>query len=85
MLDNNDYAKGTRVRKFLGFALRPILRLNLRVLLWLCPDTPIVANVHIGKMDAGIYIPDGSIDGHIICVRLSRCDNYGITASPLSP
>lgn len=65
----HDYATGTRARKWLGVMFRPLLRANVRALLWLCPDTAIVANVTIGKNGTAITIGPNSIGSQIIGVR----------------
>lgn len=72
MNDFHDYAEGTRARRFVGWVFRPVLEWVLKVLLWLCPDTPIVANVHIGYKGAAIYIKPNAVNGRIINVRIEQ-------------
>ena len=76
--DLHDYAEGTHVRRLLQALLRRPLRATVRALLWLCPDTPIVANVHIVYRGAAIYVKPNSKDGQIINVRVYDAPNYGI-------
>ena len=69
-MTQHDYAMGTRARRWLGFMLRPILSEAVRALLWLCPDTPIVANVEIRGDGAAVLIGPTAIGGKIINVRV---------------
>lgn len=76
--DLHDYAEGTRARRLLQIVFRHPLRLSVKALLWLCPDTPIVANVHIGYRGSAIYVKPNSIDGQIMNVRIYDAPNAGI-------
>lgn len=69
--DTHDYAEGTRARRWLGVIFRPPLRLAVRALLWLCPDTPIVANVHVNYQGSIISTKPGARDGMIL-VRMGN-------------
>jgi len=76
--DLHDYAEGTRVRRLLQALLRRPLRATVRALLWLCPDTPIVANVHIGYRGSAIYVKPNSKGGQILNVRVDGAPKHGM-------
>lgn len=75
MNDFHDYANGTRARRWIGMIFRPLLRVAVKSLLWLCPDTPIVANVYIGYRGSAIHLKPNAKDGLIINVRIDGAYN----------
>ena len=70
MNDFHDYGDGTRARRWIGMVFRPLLRFSVKALLWLCPDTPIVANVYIGYGGSAIHLKPNAKEGQIINVRI---------------
>jgi len=75
MNDFHDYGDGTRARRWIGMIFRPLLRSSVKALLWLCPDTPIVANVYIGYGGSAIHLKPNAKEGQIINVRID-CAPY---------
>ena len=76
-----DCDAGTRARKWLGIVCRPALRVAVRCLLHLCPDTPIVANVSIGK-NGNAFTIEHAHGAQIINVRVV---NYAETCVVTEP
>ena len=72
----HDYAKGTRARRWLQNIFGPILRVLVRALLWLCPDTPIVANVRLHHKGAAFFIESEAVGGMIINVRIQGAPKH---------
>jgi hypothetical protein len=73
----HDYAEGTRARRWLAVLLGPLLIRAVRALLWLCPDTAIIANCAIGKNGSAIHMSAAKGGGiHKVRVEMWADDTF---------